>query len=154
MSLLWEDLVCEAGIRLDSRLESDLECWRGDAGAGAAWVCDDWRKELININPFFVCAEKFTHPQNVVMGIVSTESNCSVGACAWGITIIAVTAVIRAIILGFTVNCLLMLLISKSALTASLPMSSRAQCWVIQSRKQDLIKARNFNQDQFLSMFH
>ena len=109
-----------------------------------------WLEKRAHQYKLFVCAEKFTHPQNVVMGIVSTESNCSVSARARGITIIAVTAVIRAIILGVTVNCLLMLLISKSALTASRPMSSRAQCWVIQSRKQNLIKARNFNQDHFL----
>ena len=69
------------------------------------------------------------------------EDNCGVGACARGVTFLTVTAVIRAIILSLiTVNCLVMLLISKSALTASLTLSSRAQRWVIQSRKQNLIR--------------
>ena len=83
---------------------------------------------MANYYKFFVSVEYLTYPQNVVMRIVSGQSNCGVGAGAGGVTIIAVTAVIRAIILGLiTVKCLVMLLISKSALTASLPLSSRAQ---------------------------
>ena len=61
ISLLCEDFVCEVVIRLDSgRLESDLECWRGDTGTGAAWVCDDWRKELINTDSLSVLKSSLT----------------------------------------------------------------------------------------------
>ena len=82
--------------------------------------------KLTKTDRHFVSADKFTHPGNDVMRIVSGQPNGSVGACARGVTVVAV---IIAVILGITVNCLVILLISKSALTASLPMMSRrAQC--------------------------